>query len=156
MSGSIARAKPLRVWVVANEKPYRVFISHASADLWVARQIEAHVRGCGAATFLDALHVEKGDDFEDRIIEAAQGCDELVVLLTPTALQSRYVFMEIGMFLVLRKRVVTVLYGLQPDTLASDPQAPLAIKRLQLVDINDIDAYFAQLTGRATSEARNG
>ena len=103
------------------------------------------------------MHIEKGDDFEERIVEAARECNELAVLLTPTALQSRYVFMEIGMFLVLRKRVVTILYGLKADALASDPLTPLAIKRLQLVDINDIDAYLTELAGRATSnEARDG
>jgi hypothetical protein len=49
----------------------KVFISHASTDAWVARQLESHVRACGADTFLDCEHIEHGDDFEEEIIAAA-------------------------------------------------------------------------------------
>jgi hypothetical protein len=35
-------------------KRYRVFISHAGEDLWVARQLAAAAEAAGATTFLDA------------------------------------------------------------------------------------------------------
>jgi TIR domain len=93
----------------------RIFISHASSDSWVARQLDLHIRGCGADTFLDCEHIEHGDDFEERIIDAAGHCTELLVLFTPTARERKYVWVEIGMFLGARKRIVAVLYGVRKE-----------------------------------------
>lgn len=52
----------------------RIFISHSSSDLWVGRQLDIHIRACGADTFLDCEHIQHGDDFEDKIINAVVGC----------------------------------------------------------------------------------
>jgi hypothetical protein len=127
---------------------FKVFISHATSDTWVARQIKSHVERIGCSTFLDAENINSGDDFEEKLIVAARQCDELLVLLTPAALERKYIWMEIGMFVGARKRVVSVLYGIDPAALRGDPLLPLTLKRLQWVDINEIDAYFHQLEGR--------
>ena len=129
----------------------RIFISHASSDTWVARQIEAQVRACGADTFLDCEHIEHGDDFEDKIISAASDCTELVVLFTPTAKDRKYVWMEIGMFLGARKRIVGVLYGVRKHEIATDQFTPVALKRLDCVDLNDVETYFGEVSRRCAS-----
>jgi hypothetical protein len=126
----------------------RVFISHASTDSWVARQIAARAKSCGATTFLDCEHIEHGDDFEEKIIAASEDCTELLVLFTPTARDRKYVWMEIGMFLGARKRIVGVLYGVKREEISSDPMTPVALKRIDSVDLNDIDSYFSELAGR--------
>ena len=72
----------------------RVFISHASADVWVARQLEKEIRARGAETFLDCQQIEHGDDFEEKIVGAAQQCSELLVLFTPIAKGRHYVWMD--------------------------------------------------------------
>jgi len=58
-------------------KTVRVFISHSGKDLWVARQIAAEVRRCGATTFLDEAAIARGDDFDDEILKAEEQCSEL-------------------------------------------------------------------------------
>lgn len=63
----------------------RVFISHSSKDTWVAKQIAQHISECGASSFLDEADIDHGDDFEERILHAAHGSQELLVLLTPWA-----------------------------------------------------------------------
>ena len=126
----------------------RIFISHASSDSWVARQLEAHIRGCGADTFLDCEHIEHGDDFEDKIIDAVGDCTELLVLFTPTARDRKYVWLEIGMFLGARKRIVAALYGVRKEEIASDPLTPVALKRIDSVELNDIDSYLGQVQRR--------
>ena len=110
-----------------NQKP-RVFLSHASSDTWVARQLETHIRRCGADTFLDSEHIQHGDDFEAKIIDAAADCTELLVLFTPTARDRKYVWLEIGMFLGAKKRVVAALYGVREDEIATDELMPVALK----------------------------
>src|ERR1700722_10652486 len=64
-----------------------VFISHSSRDTWVAKQIAAHVKCVGAETFLDEADIEHGDDFDDEIVKASKRCTELLVLLTPWAVE---------------------------------------------------------------------
>ena len=130
--------------------PPRVFISHASTDAWVARQIESKARFCGAETFLDCEHIEHGDDFEEKIIDAAADCTELVVLFTPAARDRKYVWMEIGMFLGARKRIVGILYGVKKEEISSDQFTPVALKRIDSVDLNDIDTYFDELSRRVS------
>jgi hypothetical protein len=49
-----------------------VFISHASIDTWVARQLASHIEQCGADSFLDETDIKHGDDFEDRILDAEE------------------------------------------------------------------------------------
>jgi hypothetical protein len=136
---------------------YRVFVSHASIDGWVAGQIVARIQSCGATTFLDTENIESGDEFEGKIVAAAEDCDELVVLLTPTALERPYVWIEIGMFMRVKKRIVTIVYGITPEALARDTRWPLVIKKSRRVDINDIEVYFRELSGRIrASESVNG
>jgi hypothetical protein len=135
----------------------RVFISHASNDAWVAKQIEAKAKSCGATTFLDCEHIEHGDDFEEKIIDAAEDCTELLVLFTPTARDRKYVWLEIGMFLGARKRIVGVLYGVKKEDIATDQFTPVALKRIDSVELNDIDSYFAELSRRVSAcEVTNG
>lgn len=132
--------------------PHKVFISHASTDVWVAKQMAIHIRECGADTFLDCEQITHGDDFEERIINESQISDELLVLFTPTAHNRKYVWMEIGMFLGSRKRVVGVLYGITKDEISTDPNTPIALKRIDSVNLNEIDSYFIELRDRVKAK----
>lgn len=69
----------------------KVFVSHAGADTWVARQIEREIRACGADAFLDEAAIAVGADFEEEILDSLSSSDELLVLLTPWALDRPYV-----------------------------------------------------------------
>ncbi len=147
-----------RFFDMSNQLPKpRIFISHASNDAWVAKQLEAHIRGSGAETFLDCEHIEHGDDFEEKIIDAAGECTELLVLFTPTARERKYVWLEIGMFLGARKRIVAALYGVQKNEIATDQLTPVALKRIDAVELNKIDNYLDQVRQRVEAwRSRNG
>jgi len=73
-----------------------VFISHSGKDTWVAKQIALRVSSCGATPFLDEADVEVGEDFEESILTFLEQAHELLVLLTPWALERPYVWAEIG------------------------------------------------------------
>jgi hypothetical protein len=123
----------------------RVFISHSSVDTWVARQIALRVKRCGASFFLDEADVQGGDDFEDKILEAAEVSTELLVLLTPWATRRPYIWMEIGSFWSARKRITGILHGLTPNTVSVDPNIPIVLKRTRLLTLNEIDRFFEEL-----------
>lgn len=133
------------------QKTYRVFISHSSEDTWVAQQLARILKGHGASTFLDEADIEYGDDFEDRILEAARGSQEMLVLLTPWALKRPYIWLEIGAIWGLGRRVVGVLHGLSPNELVTQDGTPALLKRIDLVQLNGVDAYLDQVAGRVAS-----
>ncbi len=130
----------------------KVFISHASADTWVARQIASHLHGRGACTFLDEADIQTGDDFRERIIQAETDCSELVVLLTPWSIKRSYVLFEISCFLHSRKRVVGILHGLSAIEAMADPVAGDLLVRRDLVDINGIETYFDEIGARVAAD----
>ena len=129
--------------------PYRVFISHSSIDMYVARKLREDIEAQGASTFLDETDIEHGDDFEEQILAAEPECDELAVLLTPWALDRPFVWLEVGFFRHARKRIVGILYGLSPADLSADNRMPVTITRLDLVELNKIESYLLQISRRA-------
>jgi hypothetical protein len=131
----------------------KVFISHSSIDTWVATQIATHVKYAGAETFLDEADIEHGDDFDDEIVKASKNCTELLLLLTPWSVERPYIWLEIGFFRHDSKRIVGVLHGLKPEDISGDPRVPVLLKKIDLVDINDIGSYFSQLDRRVRAAA---
>src|ERR1700682_4640967 len=89
---------------------YRVFVSHAGDDIWVAEQIAKSIEDCGATAFLDRRDIAAGDNFKHRVHEEIGKCDELLALFTPWSRRRAWVRHEIGMADMLRKRIVCVFY----------------------------------------------
>jgi hypothetical protein len=129
---------------------YRVFISHGWADRWVAAQIERRIRlDSQADTFLDVKDVEKGDDIEHRVFQGMQQSDELIVLLTPWSVDRNWVWVEMGAARMLGKRIVAVLYQVSLDTIDKEKGGLTFLKSKNVVDINELEAYFLELKKRA-------
>jgi hypothetical protein len=130
------------------EGKYQVFISHSSIDTWVARQIASCIQSFGASTFLDEADIEYGDDFEEKILSAARNSNEMIVLLTPWALQRPYIWLEIGAVWGLGRRIVGILHGITANELVTHEGTPALLKRIDLVELNKVDAYLDQLRER--------
>jgi hypothetical protein len=121
----------------------KVFISHSSIDKWVARQIADQLRDRGIDSFLDEKDIETGDVIDSAIQDHLEDCDELLMLLSPAALKSPWVLMEIGGAKVLRKRLVPILLHVG----ANDLPHPLASGLAR--DLNEIDGYLDEVEKRS-------
>lgn len=130
-----------------------VFVSHSGKDTWVARQIAREIGACGATAFLDEAEIDIGADFEDDILSALDKADELVVLLTPWALERSYVWAELGAAWGRRIPIVGLLLGLSVEDLQSRTSVPILLKRRDLLPLNDLDAYLRQLRSRVRAAA---
>jgi hypothetical protein len=130
-----------------------VFVSHSGTDTWVARQIARAITKCGAKPFLDEAQIEVGADFEDDILAFLQKAHELVVLLTPWALERPYVLAELGAAWYRKIPIVVLLLGLSATELQEQARVPVLLKRRNLVLLNDIDHYLKQLRKRVKSHA---
>lgn len=133
-----------------------VFVSHAGADTWVARQIAREVSLSGAQPFLDEADVDVGAEFEEDIGRFLDVADELVVLFTPWAFKRPYVWAEIGAAWLRRTPIVVVLHGLSVADFQVHPDAPVFLKKRDIIQLNQIDEYFGQLAARVTSGTVNG
>jgi hypothetical protein len=129
-----------------------VFISHSARDTWVAKRISQYVAESGCVPFLDEAEIDVGADFEEEILAFIQRADELLVLLTPWALDRPYVWAELGAAWGRRIPIAVVLHGLTPGELQSKPGIPVFLKKRDMIELNDIDQYFAQLRARVESQ----
>jgi hypothetical protein len=131
------------------KRRYRVFISHASDDLWVAEQIAKSIESCGADTFLDRRDIAAGDNFKQRIREEMPSCHELRALFTPWSRRRAWVRHEIGMADALGKRTVCVLYNVAITDFDADQDGRGPLDDLNFVDINALETHLKALRRRA-------
>jgi TIR domain len=128
--------------------PYRIFFSHGGDDEFIVKEfLRPRVESSGATIFLDAGRIEYGEDFRATIFAELAGCDELLVLLTPSSLKRPWVIAEIGAVLVRGKRVVVIRYGPSEGELQALGILSL-LGSISLLRMEDIDRYVEQLTRR--------
>ena len=125
-----------------------VFLSHSSQDTWVARQIAREIEASGARPFLDEAEVDAGADFEEDILDFLERAHELVVLLTPWALDRPYVWAELGAAWGRRIPIVALLLGITPSELQKRPGTPVFLKKRDLLQLNEVETYLEQLRAR--------
>jgi hypothetical protein len=125
-----------------------VFISHASADQWIAGRLKKEIVACGAECFLDAGAIETGDEVDAALKQALNASTELVVLFTPAALDRPYVWMEIGVAWGQDKRIVGILHGLTTSELTARDGWPPFLTGTRFRDINEFDEYLDELRRR--------
>lgn len=126
-----------------------MFVSHAGDDIWVAEQIARHLEDAGATTFLDRRDIAAGDNFKARIRQELPDCDELLAFFTPWSRRRAWVRHEIGMADALGKRIVCVFYKVTPRDFAKDEDGLAPLDDLNIIDINQLSAYFIEVAARA-------
>ncbi len=129
---------------------YRVFVSHAGDDAWVAEQIAKSIEDCGATAFLDRRDIVAGDDFKKRIHDEIPKCDELLALFTPWSRRRAWVRHEIGMADILKKRIVCVFYKVSIADFHPDEDGLGPLDGLNIIDLNNLNSYFEALKKRVT------
>jgi hypothetical protein len=125
-----------------------VFVSHSSQDTWIAKQLAREIEARGATPFLDEAQVDAGSDFEEDILKFLEQAHELVVLLTPWALDRPYVWAELGAAWVRRIPIVALLLGLTPTELQTRPGIPVLLKKRDVLHLNEVEVYLNQLSAR--------
>jgi len=93
----------------------------------VARQIAREISACGATPFLDEAEIDVGADFEEDTLAFLEKADELVVLITPWALERPYVWAELGAAWGRRVPIVGLLHGVSAAELHSRPGIPVLL-----------------------------
>lgn len=127
---------------------YLTFISHSSEDTWIAKKLSLDCGSTGAKTFLDEAQIAVGANFEDDILTALRNANELVVLITPWALQRSYVWLEIGAAWFKGIPIIVLLLGVSASEFQEKATVPVALKQRNLLPLNNVDRYIMELTAR--------
>ena len=125
-------------------RPYQVFVSHATADKWLATTLCEKIELTGAKTFRDDRDIDGGDDIPETIRAEIKRSRELVVLLTPNSAGRPWVILEVGAAWGWSKstRIIPIMCHVDVDPI------PGMIKSKKAININDCPAYLAELRGR--------
>jgi hypothetical protein len=140
----MAKRQAKRSKLAPETEEYRIFVSHATADKWIARMICEKLDSVGAKTFRDDRDIGGGDDIPDSIRREIKRSHELLVLLTPVSIERDWVLLEIGAAWGSSKnrRIVPVLCHIEVD------QIPDLLKSRKAVAINLLDEYFREVEQR--------
>jgi hypothetical protein len=137
-------SRPKRAAKRSSKPNYQVFISHATADKWIATVFCEKIEAAGASTFRDDRDINGGDDIPEEIRTGIKQSRELVVLLTPESADRPWVLLEVGAAWGWRKnyRIVPVLCHVTVDAI------PGIIRGKKAFLLNDFDQYLKELHKR--------
>ena len=129
---------------------YQVFVSHATADKWLANVLCEKIERTGATTFRDDRDIDGGDDIPDRIRGEIKRSNEMVILLTPESIGRPWVLLEAGGAWVTRARyrIVAVLCHVTVDTI------PEMLASKKALPLNAFDDYLRELRERLRRHKR--
>ena len=120
----------------------KVFISHAhdERDQAIVRRIAEGLRGQGLEVWYDEWEIWPGENFAEKISQALEESQAMVVVLTPNALRSPWVRREVEYALGSESysgRLIPVIAGRKEDI--PEDQIPWILKRLQMVVLPDAE-----------------
>jgi TIR domain len=114
----------------------KVFISHAHTDEPLVKKVAAVLEDAGLEVWDDTREIMPGDNWADKVAQALQESDAMVILLTPDALRSRWVRRDIEYALgeqSYRKRVIPVLVG-DPQEFPRE-EVPWILRHLRMIKL---------------------
>jgi len=115
----------------------RIFISSAWEDKALARRLEADLAAAGAEVWVDQSGIRLGENFPQRISEALNWCNTLVLIWSKAASKSHWVKLEWTNAVYLKKMII-------PCSL-DNSQLPIIPGSKAYLDFHNIDHGIAEL-----------
>jgi hypothetical protein len=136
----------------AADKPYQVFVSHATADKWLAVTVCEKIEATGATSFRDDRDIEGGDDIPEQIRKQIKQSREIIVLLTPESVGRQWVTLEVGAAWAVstKTRIVVLMCHVSVDPI------PGLIKSKKAIPLNEFGNYLSELRNRVLAHHGNG
>ncbi len=84
----------------------RIFISHAWEDKPLVRRLEKELQAAGVETWVDDSRTRGGDNLPERISDALEWCNALLLVWSDTATKSPWVELEWTSAIALHKNII--------------------------------------------------
>jgi hypothetical protein len=114
----------------------KVFISHAHTDEPLVKKVAAALEDAGLEVWDDTRETMPGDNWANKVAQALQESEAMVVLLTPDALRSNWVRRDIEYALGepgYRKRLIPVFVG-DPEEIPNE-DVPWILWHLRIIKL---------------------
>jgi len=115
---------------------FAAFFSYSRDDSSFVVRLAADLKAAGANVWLDQLDIAPGQRWDRTIEDALRRCPCLLVILSPTSVESTNVMDEVSFALEEKKTVIPVVY--------KDCVIPFRLRRLQYVDFKEDYAHGLQ------------
>ena len=114
------------------------FFSYSREDLEFALRLAKDLKKAGASVWMDKLDIRAGQLWERRVEEALGTCPRVLVILSPSSVNSPQVMAEVAFALDEQKEVIPVIYR--------DCKIPYRLRPIQHVDFRtDYSEAFQEL-----------
>ena len=135
----------------------RVFISYSHKDKDIVRQIADGLRQHGVEVWLDEDLIAPGEKWIDKINEAVEGSDAILVIMSRNTAGSRFQASEIAFAIATQRKdpgkwIIPVLVDKQADV-------PFFLKDISYCDLSSEDQYaknFSSLIQTLSRPPRSG
>src|SRR5512138_1091126 len=87
-----------------------IFISYSRRDQEFVTRLASYLNAHVAGVWFDQSTIQAGQKWHDEIIEGIQECKAFILVLSPDAIESRYVREEVNQALELGKTIFPVIY----------------------------------------------
>ncbi|MFZ4704127.1 MAG: toll/interleukin-1 receptor domain-containing protein, partial [Candidatus Methylumidiphilus sp.] len=122
---------------------YDIFISYSQQDSLLAQSIYSKLNSAGLHCFMAEKDIAPAERWEDRIREALQSAQRILLLITPNSKDSNWVVAEAGAAWGLGKPLIPALAYVNPRELI----APIASHQARLVHTPEqIENLVAELS----------
>lgn len=126
---------------------YTVFISFDNKDRDLAGDLSKRLDKAGLIVLSSASKVDNPRDDVDRI-KNLEKADQVIFLITSSAIDGEKVFFDLGVADALEKQLVPVLVGLRPKDL------PGILKGLDFIKYDKLEGYINNLQRKVGEAAK--
>lgn len=94
-----------------------VFISHAQADLPLAKYLHRHLTQEGLSVYLASVSMAPGERWKQSILDNLRSSIWVICLASRAACESHWVMQEMGVAIGANKKLVPFVWDISPDAL---------------------------------------
>ena len=116
-----------------------IFISHSHKDKELVRDIARRLRTAGLEAIIDIDDLPTSEDWKKHLLMRLRNADAVMVLVTPAALESPWLVVEVGMADGFDKVIVPVTVGVDLQRL------PAPWQSYQAVPFDELDRAIKEL-----------
>ena len=132
-----------------------VFISYNSADERLARFVHQHLVAEGVSAFLASVSLQPGDKWTPEVFSNLSAAKWVIFLASRRACTSPYVLQELGAALASQKKLVPVIWDIQPNELPGWVNQHQALN-LAGRSIEELRAEIVEIARRIKQDRANG
>lgn len=113
------------------------FVSYSRDDADFALQLVLDLKRAGVNIWMDKLDIRAGRLWDSAIEEAVNGCARILVILSPSSVNSPNVMAEVSFAMDEQKEIIPVLY--RPCRI------PFRLRRIEYIDLSNDQEYPRRL-----------